>query len=70
MRSAIDELRGLCEQQGRNFDDLSIIPFGTIPEAGKLTYYADLGIEEVVVRLPGGTRDEVLPYLDSFAALA
>ncbi len=69
VRAALNQLRTLCDQHGRNVEDLAVIPFGTIPEAGKLSYYADLGIEEVVLRLPGGSRDAVLPYLDSFAAL-
>ena len=70
VRAALGELRVLCEQRGRDVNELTIIPFGTIPDPGKLSYYADLGIEEVVLRVPGGTRDEVLPVLDSFAALA
>ena len=70
VRAALGELRVLCEQRGRDVNELTIIPFGTIPDPGKLSYYSDLGIEEVVLRVPGGTRDEVLPVLDSFAALA
>jgi probable F420-dependent oxidoreductase len=69
VRAALDELRRLCAQRDRAFEDLEIIPFGTIPEPGKLSYYADLGINEVVLRLPGGTRDAVLPHLDAFAEL-
>ena len=70
VRAALGELRVLCEQRGRDVNELTIIPFGTTPDPGKLSYYADLGIEEVVLRVPGGTRDEVLPVLDSFAVLA
>ncbi len=35
---------------------LRIVPFGTVPDAGKLEYYESIGIEEVVLRLPGGDR--------------
>ena len=48
---------------------LRIVPFGTVPDAGKLEYYASIGVTEVVLRLPGGAADRVLPLLDEFAAL-
>ncbi|GAA3470798.1 TIGR03619 family F420-dependent LLM class oxidoreductase [Nonomuraea roseola] len=44
-----------------------VIPFGTLPTQGKLDYYASLGIEEVVLSLPSGPGDEVLPVLDQYA---
>ncbi|MEV4165444.1 TIGR03619 family F420-dependent LLM class oxidoreductase [Nonomuraea dietziae] len=44
-----------------------VIPFGTLPTQGKLDYYASLGIEEVVLSLPTGPGDEVLPVLDQYA---
>ncbi len=44
------------------------MPFGTIPEPGKLEYYESLGIREIVLRIEGGTADEVLPVLDEYAA--
>ena len=44
------------------------MPFGTIPDPGKLEYYESIGIEEVVLRLPGGNEDRVLPILDKYAA--
>jgi hypothetical protein len=52
---------------GRDPSTLSITPFGTLYEPGKLDYYESLGIDEVVLRLPAGTRDEVLPELDRLA---
>jgi len=33
-------------------------------------YYESMGIDEVVLRLPGGPRDRVLPRLDALAELA
>ena len=41
--------------------------FGAIPDEGKMTRYASLGVSEVVLRLPSAARDEVLPVLDGFA---
>ena len=45
------------------------MPFGTVPDAGKLEYYASIGITEIVLRLPSGDRDRVLPRLDEYAEL-
>jgi len=45
-----------------------VVPFGTVPSPGKLEYYASLGIEEAVLRLPAADRDTVLPILDSYVA--
>ena len=46
-----------------------IVPFGTLPDAGKLDYYASIGITEIVLRVEGGDADAVLPVLDEFATL-
>ena len=48
---------------------MRIVPFGTVPDPGKLAYYEDLGIREIVLRIPGGGESEVLPLLDEYAAL-
>jgi alkanesulfonate monooxygenase SsuD/methylene tetrahydromethanopterin reductase-like flavin-dependent oxidoreductase (luciferase family) len=69
VRAAIAELQHACEERGRDPKTLSIVPFGTVPDPGKLEYYASIGIEEVVLRLAGGTRDRVLPRLDRLAEL-
>jgi len=67
VRAAIADLARACEARGRDPESMRIVPFGTVPDAGKLEYYASIGIEEVVLRLPGGTRDEILPRLDRLA---
>jgi hypothetical protein len=46
---------------------VAVVPFGTIADEGKLDYYAGLGIDEVVLRLPSAGRDEVLRALDAHA---
>ncbi len=69
VRAAIADLRTVCEARGRDPETLRIVPFGTVPDPGKLEYYASIGIEEVVLRLPGGTRDRVLPRLDDLSGL-
>jgi probable F420-dependent oxidoreductase len=64
--AAAADLRAAAERVGRDPDELSVVPFGTLPDAGKLEYYASLGITETVLRLPSAGRDEVLATLDSF----
>ena len=69
IRAALDDLRRACDERGRDADTLRIVPFGTVPDPGKLDYYASLGIREIVLRVVGGTREEVLPVLDEYAGL-
>jgi probable F420-dependent oxidoreductase len=70
VRAALDDLRKACDERGRDFDELRIVPFGTVPDAGKLEYYASIGVDEVVLRLPSAGADRVLPLLDEYAGLA
>jgi probable F420-dependent oxidoreductase len=69
IRDALPDLHAACESVGRDPSTLRIVPFGTIPDAGKVEYYASLGIDEIVLRVPSGDADEVLPLLDQYAAL-
>jgi len=69
IRAALPELHEACESVGRDPSTLRIVPFGTIPDAGKLDYYASLGIEEIVLRVPSGPANAVLPLLDRFTKL-
>ena len=69
LAASLDDLRRAFDEAGRSVDDLRIVPFGTIPDEGKLEYYSSLGIEEIVLRVPSGPADETLPLLDRFAAL-
>ncbi len=69
VRAALEDLGRACAEVGRDASTLRIVPFGTVPDAGKLAYYEDLGIREIVLRVPGGDADAVLPVLDEYAAL-
>jgi hypothetical protein len=70
IRDALPDLHAACETAGRDPSTLRIVPFGTIPDPGKLEYYASLGIEEIVLRVPSGDASTVLPLLDRYAELA
>jgi probable F420-dependent oxidoreductase len=65
VREALPALRAACAAAGREM--VPVVPFGTLPTPGKLAYYASLGVEEVVLRVPAGGRGEVLPVLDGYA---
>ena len=69
VRAALPDLYRACEAIGRDPATLQIVPFGTVPDAGKLEYYESIGVTEVVLRLPGGRADRVLPILDQYAPL-
>jgi hypothetical protein len=69
MKAALPDLRRACEERGRDPSTLRIVPFGTLPDPGKLDYYASIGVDEVVLRVPSATRDRVLPLLDEYAGL-
>ncbi|MBW8483734.1 TIGR03619 family F420-dependent LLM class oxidoreductase [Actinomadura parmotrematis] len=65
VRDAVPALRRACEEAGREM--VPIVPFGTLPTPEKLEYFAGMGIEEVVLRVPPGGRDEALATLDAYA---
>lgn len=65
IRDALPALRQACEARGREM--VEVMPFGTLPTPEKLGYYASLGIQECVLRVPAGTREVVLPVLDAYA---
>ena len=69
IRAALEDLRTACDAVGRDASTLRIVPFGTVPDPGKLAYYEDLGIREIVLRIPGGDAEAVLPVLDEYSAL-
>lgn len=67
--AALGDLRAEYEKVGRDPDDISVIPFGVIPEAGKLEHYASLAITECVCQLPPAGADVLLPILDRYAEM-
>lgn len=66
LRAGMEALRVACDEAGRDPADLSVIPFGTLPDSGKLGHYATLGVTETVLRVPSAGRDEVLSVLDDY----
>jgi probable F420-dependent oxidoreductase len=67
LKEKIPRLREAFEKAGRDPVTAKVIPFGSIPDAGKLEYFASLGIEEVVLGMDPGPPDVILPILDRYA---
>jgi hypothetical protein len=59
-------LRAAWADAGRDPEALQVVPYAVQPSAGKLAYYAELGIEEAVVQLPPAGEAEILGLLDSY----
>lgn len=64
---SVPALRKAWESAGRSPEALHIVPYAVHPSADKLARYADLGVSEVVVRLPTGDEAAVLGALDEYA---
>ncbi|MFM9590242.1 LLM class F420-dependent oxidoreductase [Streptomyces scabiei] len=64
---ALPVLRTAWADAGRDPAGLQVVPYAVQPSAGKLAYYAELGIEETVVQLPPAGEGEVLGLLDEYA---
>lgn len=72
-RSAAADWRRACrvcavwEDAGRDPESLRVVPYAVRPNAGKLAYYRDQGMEEVVLQLPSAGTADVLRTLDDYA---
>jgi probable F420-dependent oxidoreductase len=69
LTEAIPRLRARAEQAGRDPSTLTVVPFGTLADKGKLEHYARLGVDEVVLRVHAGDESSVRAELDSLAPL-
>lgn len=69
LSKSIPELRNVVEKAGRDPSTLEIVPFGSIPDQGKLDHFTEIGVTECVFRLPSASRDKVLPVLDKWSAV-
>lgn len=69
VRAALPDLGRACEERGRDPETLRIVPFGTVPDPGKVEYYASIGVTEIVLRLPPADADHTLAQLDEYAKL-
>ncbi len=66
MATELDRLRECMAERDRDPSELHIVPMGVFPSPEKLAYYREVGVTEVVLRLPSAIRDEVMPVLDDY----
>jgi probable F420-dependent oxidoreductase len=69
LAEAIPRLRDTVAGAGRDPSTLEIVPFGSLPDPGKLEHFATIGVTECVFRVPSAPADAVLPVLDHWADL-
>lgn len=69
LAEAIPRLRDTVAATGRDPSTLEIVPFGSLPDPGKLEHFATIGVTECVFRVPSAPADAVLPVLDHWADL-
>jgi probable F420-dependent oxidoreductase len=67
IKANLPKLHAECERIGRDPSEIKVMPFGSLPDAGKIEYFSTLGIDEVVLGVDPGPRDVVLPILDRYA---
>lgn len=67
LAAALPALRRRVAAEGRDPAAVSVVPFGTVPTPGKLAHYAELGIDEVVLRVRAGAGPDMLRQLDDLA---
>lgn len=65
--AALETLRRAFTEAGHDADTLEVVPFGTVPDEGKLAHYASIGCTEVVLRVPSGAERDMLGVLDDYA---
>jgi probable F420-dependent oxidoreductase len=65
--AAIPALQAAVREAGRDPEGIRVVIFGAVPDEGKMARYAEIGVSEVVVRVPSAGRDEVLTALDRHA---
>ena len=68
--AALGPLKRAMEEAGRDAALLEVVPFGTVPDPGKLDHYASIGCTEVVLRIPSGAAPDMLRTLDDYARFA
>lgn len=66
LTESLPALRQVWEAAGRDPKSLQVVPYAVQPTPGKMSHYADLGIEEVVLQLPSEDEPAILRVLDEF----
>src|SRR4051812_3480024 len=67
---AVERLKKMADSKGRDFKTLTITVFGAPPEPTVLAEYEKASIQDALLGIPDGTRDEILKHIDKIAPLA
>ncbi len=70
LAESLADLRARAEKAGRDPSTVSVSMFGVAPDEAKLAELRDHGVHRAIFGLPPAGRDQVLPLLDKYAALA
>ena len=65
--AALPRLRAAAEEAGHPVKSVEVVVFGAIPEAGKLAHYQEIGVDEVVLRIPTVSDAAAINALDDGA---
>jgi probable F420-dependent oxidoreductase len=69
IRHERDRLKNMADRHGRDFSELFISVFRAPTDVAALAEYREAGIQEAVLEIPDGSRDEILKVLDGYAPL-
>lgn len=69
LTEAIPRLREAVSGAGRDPSGLEIVPFGSLPDHGKLDHFEEIGVTECVFRLPAAPETKVMEVLDRYGKL-
>lgn len=70
VRADLPKVHAALEEAGRDPSTFDVVPFGVLPDAGKLAYHHETGCTEAVLLIHTGTRDEMLAQLDAAESAA
>ena len=65
----MDRLKEALEKRNRRIGDIDLVLFGAIPDPALIKGRIDQGFDEVVLTVPAGTAEDVLPVLDRYAEI-
>ncbi len=63
LADGIAALRSACVQAGRDPAEVDVVPFGVLPDVGKLDNLASLGITRLVALVPDGSPEQMRDHL-------
>lgn len=63
----MDRLKDALEKRNRKVEDIDLVLFGAFPDSEQIKGRIEQGFDEIVLAVPAGPADDVLPVLDRYA---